>query len=915
MSIESARWAAAYSPNASRAMLVALGLVALMLLSGLAILGVAASGVAAPSHAPMAARIASAAPAAELRRSTSAGPRPAVVIPGSGNSTPVAEAGSVIATLGAAGGSNPYGVGVDPVTGLVYVTNSASSNVTVFNGTHVLVASIGVGKTPMGATFDPKNGYMYISNEASNNLTVINGTKIVKWIGDASFKNPYQGCFSPATGELYIMNVGGDVVTALNGLYVKTAITVGTYPFACAYDPANQDVYVTNSATVAQGGGSVTLLSPSDSVVVTLKSGTSTNFTNPSGIAYDGANGLVYVSNKDVATPSASFETLISNQTVTGKFRAGHDVYGTVYDPANGFIYLASSDNDYFTFNPPVDNVTVLNGTTPVTNITVGVDAFMIAYDPVDHCLYVAASGNFFTGAGRGTSVLFALLGEGPITAAPLGNPIGSRDVGQNVTFNSTLFAPGVQPDTIHLVVQPTAGFRCTYPLAREFGLNEQAINTTCTPNLAGNYTVWINVTDGSSKSVSAWMPWIIYPDPSADMPTANLSGRGIVDNIDAGQFVNISGTINPGSGVVGPYLWTGLPTGTCPSNVDQLLNFTCRFGSANNLTITVAFNDSNGLGCVSPPLKLRIYAHLIAEAPVAKPASADVNQTTNFSIHVTGGTGAYSSIVWTGLGNGTCTGLTTETATCSFAHTGPNVVAVSVVDTNGVSYTSPTLVFTVDPTLHAGQPSANRSNVDAGQTVAFSASASGGSGRYTYAWSGLPDTCSGTTSATAVCTMGLAGTYGARVTAIDTNGVSVGPSAPVNVTVDSDPSVGTVIVAPRSVAVGEPVTLAVAVAGGGPGTGQYTWNDLPPGCSAVDAAIFTCEPTKAGTYFVSVNVIDSNGFPAYGNQTNLTVTEGTSSTSGSASSSTTTYALGAVAAVAVVAAAVEAVLLLRRKK
>ena len=91
----------------------------------------------------------------------------------------------------------------------------------------------------------------------------------------------------------------------------------------------------------------------------------------------------------------------------------------------------------------------------------------------------------------------------------------------------------------------------------------------------------------------------------------------------------------------------------------------------------------------------------------------------------------------------------------------------------------------------------ANRTSVDVGQSVQFTADANGGSGRYAYAWTGLPAACAGTTTPTPVCTMTEAGTVSARVTATDSNSAHVGPTTPVNVTVYTDPTVGAIIVAP----------------------------------------------------------------------------------------------------------------------
>ena len=752
------------------------------------------------------------------------GAGPASGGPMGSNSSPVPEAGSVLATVTA--GGQPYGVGIDTSNGYAYVANEHTNNVTVINGTKV-IAAIAVGRGPQGAIYDPNNGYMYITNTGSDNLTVINVTKIVGWVDDASFNEPDQGVFNPSNGYVYITNVGASTVTIVNGLKVVNSVTVGRYALGAAYDPADQDVYVTATGTVAQGGSSVSVIS-GQAVVDTIKSGTGNNFTNPSSIVYDAATGNLVVANRNAANPTKSFETLInSTNSVIATFHAGHDVYGEAYDPSNGFVYAASSDTDGFGSFGVVDNLTVLNGTSLVTNISAGIDSLFLAYRPGELLpLHPELRQHLLQHRGIGDRRLRPPR-RGGISAQPLGNPVGSLDVGQSVGFATSLYATGVAPDTPKIVVQPDQGFHCEPLTLTPTGLNAENLSTTCTPTLPGNYTVWINVTDGLSKTVWSSIPWVVYPDPVAAMPVATFASGKVVTTVDAGQPVNITASIATGSGLFAPASWTGFPSGTCQATglVEYNTNFSCRFGVPEVLNISLTINDTNGVEATSPTLELTIDPHLVANVPAATPGSADVNQTIVFTAQVDGGTGTYTSYVWTGLAGGTCSGLATPTVSCTFASTGEESVAVTVTDTNGIVSASPPLDFSVSPTLHAGTPVANRTSVDVGQSVQFTADANGGSGRYAYAWTGLPAACTGTTTPTPVCTMSEAGTVSARVTATDSNSAHIGPTTPVNVTVYTDPTVGAIIVAPRTVSEGSSVVLAVAVAGG---SGQPVLLDRP---------------------------------------------------------------------------------------
>jgi hypothetical protein len=203
---------------------------------------------------------------------------------------------------------------------------------------------------------------------------------------------------------------------------------------------------------------------------------------------------------------------------------------------------------------------------------------------------------------------------------------------------------------------------------------------------------------------------------------------------------------------------------------------------------------------------------------------------------------------------------------------------------------------------------------VDVGQSVQFTADPDGGSRRYAFAWTGLPSTCTGATTPTPVCTMADAGTVSARVTASDSNSAHVGPTSPVNVTVFTDPSVGAIIVAPRTVSSGSSVVLGVAVAGGS-GDNRYSWIGLPTGCQSADTPQLTCQPTQTGTFNVAVNVVDGNGFLALGNESNLTVVAASSSSSSTVGGVSESTLFGAIAIAAVAVAVVELVLLVRKRK
>jgi PKD repeat protein len=183
----------------------------------------------------------------------------------------------------------------------------------------------------------------------------------------------------------------------------------------------------------------------------------------------------------------------------------------------------------------------------------------------------------------------------------------------------------------------------------------------------------------------------------------------------------------------------------------------------------------------------------------------------------------------------------------------------VTVTDSNSYATTATSqLVFVVDSAVSVAAPSASTASVDAGQDVTFTAAPSGGTGSYAYVWSSLPTGCAGNTISIS-CEPTTPGTFSVSVAVTDTNG-GTATSSTLSFTVDSDLSAGAPTADHASVDVGQTVLFNVTTLGGS-GSLVYAWTGLPTGCSASSVASISCMPTGAGTFSVSVTVVDSNGY------------------------------------------------------
>ncbi len=152
------------------------------------------------------------------------------------------------------------------------------------------------------------------------------------------------------------------------------SIPVGSNPYGVAYDPANGNIYVANA-----GGNSVSVINEvTNSIVTTFLVG---NF--PAGVAYDSANGNIYVAN--LMSNTVSVINGATNTVIT-TIGVGASPAGVAYDSANGNIYVTNFGGN---------TVSVINGATNtvITTIGVGASPFGVAYDSANGNIYVTNFG------------------------------------------------------------------------------------------------------------------------------------------------------------------------------------------------------------------------------------------------------------------------------------------------------------------------------------------------------------------------------------------------------------------------------------------------------------------------------------------------------------------------------------------
>jgi YVTN family beta-propeller protein len=756
------------------------------------------------------------------------------------NAVSILNGTNILATIGV--GTEPFALAISNVTGLVYVANYDSANVSVINGTRV-VQSLAVGANPMRLMFDDRTGYLYVPNFGSNNVTVFNGSRHIANISVGP--GPNVALYDPANGYIYVPAGNAPYeVDVLNGTEDIASFSIASGPTQPCVNPANGLVYLPLYAT------GILVINGTHPGSTMLDSG------EPMMCSYDPENGYIYVTNYN----GFSFSVVNHTRILANISIPTNDwPWASMYIPSNGYVYGCESG---------INVLAVINGTRIVGNITVGFDPQAFAYSPRTGFVYVADRDS------DSISLISTELAISQTTAEPRGNPAGTLDIGDSVTFSATLGGVGTSRDTATWNSEPSQGSGCpnivnfTAPTVTD---EEATLSLNCTPTVPGNYTLWLIVTDTSGAVVSSNASIQVFTDPLGATPVPG-GGPGVTST-GALIWQNVSFNENPagGTGQYSQFSWTGLPPLNCTGLTSSSAQ--CLFSAPQVLAIRASFIDSNGRSAQSLPLVFSVSDQVVAGTVTSNRTSTDVGSSVTFQSDAYAIHGTTLSYSWNGLPPG-CLLHSASTIACVTPTAGNYSVNVSVQDPWGAVATSSNLLFEVHPDPEITTPFANRSSLDAGQSVSFTAAVYGGSGGSSFVWHDLPTGCRSSSLSVINCVPTQTGVLQVWVSYNDSNGVGTDSMISRPVTVYSDTVVSTPTLSQSTVTPGTMVYLSVTVSGGS-GNNSFTWQGLPPGCFGFKASV-NCTPSATGNYEVTASALDSNGFRAVSQERSLIVANST---------------------------------------
>ena len=368
----------------------------------------------------------------------------------------------------------------------------------------------------------------------------------------------------------------------------------------------------------------------------------------------------------------------------------------------------------------------------------------------------------------------------------------------------------------------------------------------THTYSSAGTFSVVLTVKDsGSPQQTASSQQSVTVSSPAPSPLTSNFDYSPSSPNV--GQTVSFIASTTGGTQPYS-YSWT-LGDGSTATGP----NVSHAYSAAGTFTVVLTGKDSS-----SPQQTAASQKSLIVTSPPPpltasfshSPSSPQTGQQVAFTGSGSGGTTPYS-FSWTfgdgGMGTGSSVSHTYQT-------TGSYAVALTVTDSSGqkTSTTQTVTVASPPPPPLATSFNFNPSSPDAGQSVSFKSSTSGGAQPYQYSWD-FGD--SGTGSGSSVShTYQTGGSYTVALTVTD----SAGQVAKASHTI----TVNAQLSASFTYSPSNPLPLLAvtfhASASGGSSLYSYSW-DFGDGTTATGSSV-NHSYLLPGAYTVTLTVKDANG-------------------------------------------------------
>ncbi len=798
--------------------------------------------------------------------------------------------GTVTVPPGTEGFNGPEGIavlpGTAPDTGTVYVTNGASDTVSVISEATNTVTDVipipdegGENAYPWGVTVDPATGLVYVADQGDGYVSVISGSTLLGSIGvGAGTTDPTAIAADPDTGTVYVtvpspsqagaapkVDVIQEDPASPASASVVAAIPVPAFgdfgspygvPEAIAVDPATATVLVSNyegaldvinedtadPAADAFNTGETVALDPSDQdfdAVYAMAVDTSAG-NSYSGTAYvvsDATDEMYPVSFPPGQEPqSISFTapaTGTVGQSATLTATGGGSGYPVTFTvDASSSAGACTVSGDTVSYLAPgscvidanqAGNLSYADAPQVMQTIAVSLPAQLISFT-APATGYVGGSATLTaTGGGSGNPVTFT------------------------VDSSSGAGVCGVSGDTVSYLAQGSCVIDANQAGSASYAAAQEVTQTIpVSPGLA--------ITSGSVVAATAGEEFVFL--------------FGADGGLEPYTWSLVSGSLPPGVSLSSAGLLSGTPT------MGGTFDFTVAVTDAEDpvVTVTQAVTAQISLdvpgGSLATGFTGEPYSQAVSAADGVPPytwQASPVNILNSLVSNVPPGLALSSSGVLSG----------TPTAAGSYAFWASAQDSQSPPATGTAIYVitiSAGLAITSGPGPLPGL---------VGAAFSFPFTASGGT--QPYIWSvasgSLPPGLILSSAGLLAGTPTMGGTFDFTVAVTDAENPAFTATEAVTVQIALAVPGGTL---PEGFT-GEPYSQALSAAGG---MTPYTWSadpsTLPPGLALSSSGVLSGTPTAAGTYSLSVSVQDSQSPPATGSGVySITISPGLAITSG----------------------------------
>ncbi|TMI29022.1 PKD domain-containing protein, partial [Candidatus Bathyarchaeota archaeon] len=340
--------------------------------------------------------------------------------------------------------------------------------------------------------------------------------------------------------------------------------------------------------------------------------------------------------------------------------------------------------------------------------------------------------------------------------------------------------------------------------------------------------------------------------------PSTGITVNVTCGSATAGKPVTCNATATGGNG--GPYTFTwtapsGSPsTGSGPS-------FTTTYAVKGTFQVTANATDTaSNKGSAS--VMVTVAPQPIVVTVTCGSATAGKPVTCNAS--ATGGTTPFT-FFWSAPGGSPATG-TGASFTTTYAAKGTFVVNATATDNNGAKKSQTASIVVAGQPLQATISAAcvnALATVTVGKPVTCSATASGGTGPYTFRWTAVGGSPASGTGASFTVSYATKGTFTLTVNATDANNRSAATSV-TNFVVSGQPIVVTVTCGTATA--GKPVTCNATASGG---TSPYTFTWASKGTPATGTGTsYTTTFAAKGSQVINATARDNNAVTKLGQAT-----------------------------------------------